>query len=349
MKNFTILLAFLISSVSFSQDILMQNGSSNQCSGTFTDSGGPSNYSSNENFVYTICSPTAGEIIQLQFTSFGTQMPTGTNPGDIMTIYDGVDTTAPILGSFSGSGATNNPGLVEATVANASGCLTVEFTSDASANTIGWSATISCFEPCQTITAVLDSTVPAVNGDAQVEAALNEVITFNGNGIFSNSSAGAIYTWDFGDGNTGTGQTVTHSYTMGGIYDVNLVITDTNPNGCSSTNNINLQVIAGASVPGNPYVDAGSDLIIDCATGCVDLTADFLEIGETNTYNVNQIAFVPPFSFNGLTNSVNTNIDDAWDAPQNLPFDFCFFTNTETQFQVGSNGTVRFDVDAGFR
>ena len=56
---------------------------------------------------------------------------------------------------------------------------------------------------------------------------------------------------------------------------------------------------------------------------------------------------MPPFPFEGLSNSVNTNIDDAWDSPQALPFDFCFFGNLEQQFQVGSNGLVRFDVDPG--
>ncbi|WP_375241503.1 PKD domain-containing protein, partial [Lacinutrix sp.] len=341
MKKLSIILALLISSVSFSQDILMQNGNSNQCAGTFTDSGGPANYSSNEDFTYTICPQNTGDILQLDFNSFSTQLT------DVMTIYDGDDITAPVLGTFSGGGAANNPGLVEASGANATGCLTITFVSDGSVTTTGWSATISCFEPCQTITAVIDSTSPTVNGAGQVEADLNEVITFNGNGVFSNTGAGATYTWDFGDGTpTVTGQSVTHAYTTAGIFDVTLIITDTNPNGCSSTNNINLQVIAGASSPGNPSVDAGNDVSIDCTTGCVDITASYLDIGLTNTYNITPIVFVPPFSFNGLTNSVNTNVDDRWGSVENMPFDFCFFTNTETQFQVGSNGVIRFDVDA---
>ena len=34
------------------------------------------------------------------------------------------------------------------------------------------------------------------------------------------------YEWDFGDGSTGEGETVTHSYTEQGTYDVTLTITD---------------------------------------------------------------------------------------------------------------------------
>src|SRR5690606_18105605 len=36
--------------------------------------------------------------------------------------------------------------------------------------------------------------------------------------------------WDFGDGNTGTGQFPTHVYATGGFYDVELVVTS--DNGC---------------------------------------------------------------------------------------------------------------------
>jgi gliding motility-associated-like protein len=100
--------------------------------------------------------------------------------------------------------------------------------------------------------------------------------------------------------------------------------------------------------PGSLFVDAGPDIVIDCgATGCTDLTATFLETFETSsaTYTVSPIDYVPPFAFDGLANSLNPNIDDAWSSVDNLPFDFCFFGNLEQQFQVGSNGVIRFDVD----
>jgi len=345
MKKITLLILILFSSFAFSQDILMQNGTFNQCSGTFYDSGGPSaNYSSNEDFTITICPDQGNSVTQLDFSAFAYSTQ---NNGEFLTIYDGDDTTAPVLGTYTGGGAAANPGFVTASDAtiNPTGCLTLTFTSNGSGNASGWGATISCFEPCQTITAVLDSTSPALNGDGNIEADLNETITFNGSGVFSGSGAGAIYTWDFGDGNTATGQTVTHTYATAGLYDVTLTITDTNPNGCQSTNNIDLVAIVGASSVGNPNVDAGDDLTVDCATGCVDLSASYLDIGLTNTYTVNEITFTPPFPFNGLTNSINTNVDDRWSPVEGLPFDFCFFGGVETQFQVGSNGVIRFDVD----
>ncbi|OUR91466.1 hypothetical protein A9Q87_10940, partial [Flavobacteriales bacterium 34_180_T64] len=316
----------------------MQNGSFAQCSDRFFDSGGEFGpYSSNENFSVTICPTVVGDAIQLSFTEFNTQLNL-----DILTIYDGDDNTAPSFGSFSGG---NNPGVVEAT--SPSGCLTIEFVSNGSGTTTGWAADIQCLTPCQSIVANLDSTNPAFDVNNIVVADVDEVVTFNASGTFSISGAGASYDWDFGDGTTGNGATVTHPYTTAGLYFVTLVITDTNPAGCTSTNVIDLTIQVGASGPGNPFVEAGDDIVMDCDQDCTDISAEFLEIGETNTYTISQIPFVPPFPFQGLSNSLNTNIDDAWSDVEALPFDFCFFTSIETQFQVGSNGVIRFDVDGG--
>jgi len=52
-------------------------------------------------------------------------------------------------------------------------------------------------------------------------------ITFSGAG--SNDPDGTAivsYEWDFGDGNTGTGETVTHMYTTAGIVTPSLLVTD---------------------------------------------------------------------------------------------------------------------------
>ena len=108
---------------------------------------------------------------------------------------------------------------------------------------------------------------------------------------------------------------------------------------------------ADAQGPGSLFVDAGPDINEDCGTGngCVELTATFLETFETasSNYSITSITYNPPFPFDGLANSLNPDIDDAWSVVEDLPFDFCYFENIETQFQVGSNGVIRFDVDPG--
>src|SRR5690606_7077842 len=121
MKKITFLLTFIfISTVVFSQDVLMQNGTVSICSGTFYDSGGPAaNYSDNEDFTLTLCPDEPGNQIQLDFTAFSTQQNL-----DSIIIYDGDDTTANAFGSFSGGGAAANPGFVSATPSNPTGCIT---------------------------------------------------------------------------------------------------------------------------------------------------------------------------------------------------------------------------------
>ncbi|MGJ8593939.1 MAG: T9SS type B sorting domain-containing protein [Aquaticitalea sp.] len=249
MKKFSLLLFFLVTSLSFSQDIFMGNGTIfNQCSGNFYDSGGASSsYGSNETFVVTICPENPGQLTQLDFTSFSTQIN-----ADILNIYNGDSTAAPLFGNFSG-GPTGSPGFVSATEDNTSGCLTIEFLSDGANNGPGWAATISCFTPCQIINAQLDSSVPAPNGDGYIRVCPDEPITLNGSGDFSTGGAGATYEWDLGDGNTFTGQTATFSYSEPGVYIVNLNINDTNtspayPDGCSNNNLIN-QVIQVGTEP----------------------------------------------------------------------------------------------------
>src|SRR5690606_34649424 len=105
-----------------------------------------------------------------------------------------------------------------------------------------------------------------------------------------------------------------------------------------------------AQGPGSLFVDAGPDVTIECGQDpCTDITANFLQTFETSSsnYTVSSIDYNPPFPFNGLANSLNPDIDDAWSPVDNLPFDFCYFGNVETEFQVGSNGVIRFDVDPG--
>tara|TARA_R110000850_G_scaffold277058_1_gene421842 strand:+ start:64883 stop:66925 length:2043 start_codon:yes stop_codon:yes gene_type:complete len=108
-------------------------------------------------------------------------------------------------------------------------------------------------------------------------------------------------------------------------------------------------VVATAQGPGSLFVDAGSDQTIPCdqVGSSVTLTADFLETFETisEEYTVSTIPYNPPFSFDGLANQLNPNFDDRWSVVEDLPFDFCFFGNLEQQFQVGSNGVLRFEVD----
>ncbi|MBK6346609.1 MAG: hypothetical protein IPF68_11875 [Bacteroidales bacterium] len=112
------------------------NGSVTTCTGLFYDSGGASGaYQNNENFTETFYPASAGAMVRMVFNSFNTE-----SGYDYLRIYDGTSTSATLIGTYNG---TTGPGTVTAT--NASGALTINFTSDVSITPAGWEAAISCY------------------------------------------------------------------------------------------------------------------------------------------------------------------------------------------------------------
>lgn len=133
---FTIILLLFTSHLyTNAQTYLITNGTVTTCSGSFFDTGGPSgNYSNNQYFTFTICA-TAGQCVQVNFTSFNIE-----SGYDFLYIYNGSSTMSPLIGTYTG---TASPGTVTSTT----GCLTFLFSSDYIITGPGWSATITCV-PC---------------------------------------------------------------------------------------------------------------------------------------------------------------------------------------------------------
>lgn len=99
-----------------------------------------------------------------------------------------------------------------------------------------------------------------------------------------------------------------------------------------------------AQAPGRPHVTA-PDVTMSCTDESVIISAEYLEIGETNSeiYDVTAIEYAPPFPFTGGT-AVNADLDDSWSEVVSLPFDFCYFGEAYTSIQVGTNGLVTFNA-----
>ncbi|MFZ1692349.1 MAG: PKD domain-containing protein, partial [Flavobacteriales bacterium] len=207
------------------------------CQGAFLDSngnGGP--YGNNENFTTVICPDGSGPAISLQWVIFDLSSA-GVAPNDQMSIYDGDNTSAPLIGTWA---AGENPGIVSASFGNPTGCLTLVFTSNAT-GTGDFAANITCFQPCEPPTAVASfgSPVPFL-------ACQNEEITFNASASTAATGFNVVeYNWDFADGTTATGPIVTHSFSNPAEYVVQVEVVD--DNGCSSTNLVDLQVLVSTT------------------------------------------------------------------------------------------------------
>tara|TARA_B100000900_G_scaffold406820_1_gene418462 strand:- start:7765 stop:8973 length:1209 start_codon:yes stop_codon:yes gene_type:complete len=64
----------------------------------------------------------------------------------------------------------------------------------------------------------------SMNPDSNVRS--GEEITFNAAGSSDPDGDSLVFTWNFGDGNTGSGLTTTHSYVQDGEYTVRLTVSD---------------------------------------------------------------------------------------------------------------------------
>jgi gliding motility-associated-like protein len=214
----------------FSQNINMQNGSFNNCTGTFFDSGGGTgNYSNNENLTITLCPDIPDTRLVLEFVEFELA-----DIGlDVLEIYD-ADTADPaaLINDFSGSLTAPGNALlnyITASDQNLSGCLTLVFDSNGSQDDVGWEAELSCREVCPEITIGLDSVSPAIFNGNSYELCFGDQIVFDANFQISNGDPNLVnLTWDFDDGNTANGEVVANTFNGPGIYEV--AITANYPN-----------------------------------------------------------------------------------------------------------------------
>jgi gliding motility-associated-like protein len=225
MRN--IFLLFVLLSCVFglsAQDYPISTGSIQDCGGFLVDNGlSSSDYGPNENSTSTICQDgTGSNLVNLYFASFSL------GAGDVVTIYDGSDMGAPLLGTFTGQQLQG----MDVYSTNNNGCLTVHFTSDGDESVGNFGAEISCALPC-------DRPVPVVTANQldfdPIRLCIGETITLDASGsTFAEGTQLGSFTWDFSDGteNTDSWPTVSHSFTEPGAYVVELALTDNT--GCAS-------------------------------------------------------------------------------------------------------------------
>jgi len=103
--------------------------------GTFDDGSGPSNYQNNSDCYWLIDPTITVSKIKLSFDVFNTE-----SNNDVVTVYDGDNTSAPILGTFSGA-------TIPALMTSNSNKVLVRFQTNATGNLSGWHASYSTVFP----------------------------------------------------------------------------------------------------------------------------------------------------------------------------------------------------------
>jgi len=89
---------------------------------------------------------------------------------------------------------------------------------------------------------ILDITPPVANAGQNQNVLVGTSVTFNGSGSTDNMGIES-YSWDFGDGTTGTGMAPTHTYANAGMYTVRLMVLDAAGNSAAGSAAVTIEVI----------------------------------------------------------------------------------------------------------
>ena len=155
-----------------------------------------------------------------------------------------------------GNGTTGSGATPSATYASA-GTFTVTLTVTDNGGATNQSAT--------TVTVNANTQPPVARPGGPYAGTVNVAITFSGTA--SSDADGTIvgYTWDFGDGTTGTGASASHSYAATGNYTVRLTVTDNDGLTHSATTTAQVASGSGLQAPvanaGGPYTGTAGSLV----------------------------------------------------------------------------------------
>ena len=156
--------------------------------------------------------------------------------------------------------------------------------------------------------AVSGNIAPIASAIANPETGFSPLlVNFDGSGSVDPDGNIVSYSWDFGDGNTGTGATPSYTYHNAGTYTAILTVTD--DNGDSDNTPINITVNpANVSITSSSQVSASDDDAEEnLLNGSVSLTSSDLELAEDGS----KVQLVG-MRFTGLDIPSGALIQNAW-------------------------------------
>ncbi len=243
------------------------------CGGTFYDSGGASNvYSNGETGTTVFCPSIAGQFVQANFSAFLTEAGF-----DVLTIYNGNSTAAPVIGTYSGSASLC---VITSTAVN--GCLTFRFVSDGSVTYSGWVAAMTCVAAAPGTPGSLCSNAPAIT--LPYSAAAQTTACYGND--YTNASTGSCATL------YESGEDRVYSLTVGAATCIGVTLSN------ASTTSIGFQVYSGCpgSVGATCVGNAGgsnpvSSTVVLPAAGTYYIVVDTWASPSSATYDINVVNY----------------------------------------------------------
>lgn len=248
-KSFILFIAFFVFSLSSNAQSFNISSSgvtdtSNLCSGTLHDAGGPNGQYGNSQWGYFVIDPAGNEQVEVVFTAMDLM-----TSGDYIYFYDGVGTGGAYIAGYAGTNLPNG-GLP---ITSFSGAMTVYFTTNFSNVANGFSLNWS------TVSSTIPNSSFTVSNNSP---AFRQTVSFT-----NTTSATAVSKWHFGDGTTSSEIDPTHNYSTSGTFNAYLVSTN-----CMGSDTSISQAI---TVSAAPTYSLNPDSIYSSVTCGNTVTANF--------------------------------------------------------------------------
>jgi len=140
-----------------------------------------------------------------------------------------------------------------------------------------------------TITDIPVNLDPVADANGPYNGTTASPVQFDGSASFDPDGSIAAYSWDFGDGNTGTGVTPSHTYAANGSYIVSLTVTDDQGGMGSATSLVSIGAVNQPPVadPNGPYTGSAGSVIVFDGSASIDLDGSIVsynwDFGDGNT------------------------------------------------------------------
>ncbi|MBQ4821045.1 reprolysin-like metallopeptidase [Aquimarina sp. MMG016] len=290
---------------------------SNFCQGDrFYDSGGPTgNYQNGELETTHIAPESSDDRVRVSFDAFLLE-----GCCDYLRIYDGPDTSAPLIGSYNGS---NSPG--EIVSSHDTGSLTFVFASDGSVTYLGWDAEVIC-EPKPNCSipsnfmlvdalaheALLSWDSSTESNSWEIEYGLNGFIL--GNGTIVTADTNSILITEL-SANTSYEVYLKASCVAGGFSD-STKISFTTEVGCPDPSGVILSNAQSNSLSLNWDINSGNEQTWDLEYGESGFLLGSGISEQTNTNNIELNSLIANTFYDVyLRANCNNNDQSAWSGP----------------------------------
>ena len=285
---------------------------------TITDAGGPTDtYNNNLNQTVTFTPSDNTKKLKIDFSVFNLE-----DDYDYLYVYDGPNTSSTLLATLTG---TAIPASI--TAENASGQLTLRFTSDVSAVRVGFQATVTSITPPPVCTIPTEGGTLTSN---KSETVVNDVISFTTTG---NGGSITLVEWSFNNFSTVSGSVANpaNPYVIAlNVQELSVYFRTTSKDGACPVGVSNIVEVNLINAPVFTYGVSDGDYITNVSLGNInntstndgdayeDFTTQIIDLNIGDSYELQMTSTYTVAPGQGKTAWIDFNQDGTFQTTENI-------------------------------